>query len=286
MSLHILVTGGHGQLGSELQALVDDYPDYSLVFTDAATLDITQLAAVQDFVAGKNFTHIINCAAYTQVDKAEEQPELARLVNDTAVANLVQVAQQHNLKIVHISTDYVFDGKSYMPLKETDATNPIGVYGRTKRAGELHLTTSTIEYVIIRTSWLYSQFQQNFVKTVQRLASEREQLTIIADQIGTPTHAADLAKVILSIVPQINAHNTGVYHFSNEGVASWYDFATAIVNASHLTCKVLPIETKDYKTLAERPYYSVMNKSKIKQVFHIDIDHWLVALHRCLRSMS
>lgn len=286
MNLHILVTGGNGQLGSELQALVNNYPHYNIVFTDAATLDITQLAAVRDFVAGKNFTHIINCAAYTQVDKAEQEPELAALVNDTAIANLVSVAQEHSLKIVHISTDYVFDGKSYLPLKETDTANPAGVYGKTKRAGELHLINSAVDYVIIRTSWLYSQFQQNFVKTIQRLASERQELTIIADQIGTPTHAADLSQVILKILPQINAQNKGVYHYSNEGVASWYDFATAIVQMSHLQCEVLPIETKDYKTLAVRPYYSVMNKSKIKQVFQIDISHWQVALAQCLKSMS
>jgi dTDP-4-dehydrorhamnose reductase len=283
MKQTILVTGANGQLGSELQAIANQY-EYDVLFTDAATLDITSLEQVQTFVTGKNINYIINCAAYTQVDQAENEPELAAKVNDLAVANLVQVAQDHNIKLVHVSTDYVFDGTSHQPLKETDPTNPIGVYGRTKRAGELHIINAPLDYIIIRTSWLYSNFQANFVKTIERLASERESLTIIADQVGTPTYAADLAQAIWHILPQINSQNSGVYHFSNEGVASWYDFAQEIVSLSHLNCVILPIETKDYKTLAARPYYSVMNKKKIKEVFNINIDYWKNALVRCVKA--
>lgn len=283
MKQTILVTGANGQLGSELQAIANAQ-DYNFLFTDAITLDITQLEQVQSFIAGKNINYIINCAAYTQVDQAENEPVLAAKVNDLAVANLVQAAQEHHIKLIHISTDYVFDGTSHQPLKENHPTNPIGVYGTTKRAGELHLINSQLDYVIIRTSWLYSNFQSNFVKTIERLANERESLTIIADQVGTPTYAADLAQAILHLLPQINSHNSGVYHFSNEGVASWYDFAQEIVSLSHLNCVILPIETKDYKTLAARPYYSVMNKSKIKEVFNINIDYWKNALVRCVKA--
>ena len=280
----ILVVGANGQLGSEIKAISKEFKKYNFIFTDAATLNITQLNDLQLFVEDKTINYIINCAAYTNVDKAEEESELAKKINDVAVENLVKVAEKNSIKLIHVSTDYVFDGKSFLPLKETDATNPIGVYGEAKRAGELHLINSKIEYLILRTSWLYSNYNNNFVKTIQRLATERDSLGIIADQVGTPTYAADLAKTILTILQQLNEQNKGVYHFSNEGVASWYDFAKEIVTISNIECQINPIETKDYKTLAERPSYSVLNKAKIKNVFNVEIAYWKDALIRCLKE--
>ena len=282
MNINVLVTGASGQLGSEIQLISEKYKSYNFLFTDVNDLDITNLDQFNQFVKGKNVGYIINCAAYTQVDQAEQEQSLAKKVNDIAVKNITEIAEEHHIKVVHISTDYVFDGKSFMPLKESDPTKPIGVYGKTKRAGELHLINSTVEHLIVRTSWLYSNFQNNFVKTMLRLAEDRDQLTIISDQIGTPTYAADLATVILDILPKINQETTGIYHFSNEGAASWYDFAYHIIKQSHLKCNVLPIATKDYKTLAERPYYSILNKSKIKEVFGITINHWTESLKKCL----
>lgn len=280
----ILVTGASGQLGSEINEIHANYKNYQFIFTDSVELDISNLKELKKYTTANNVSYIINCAAYTNVDKAEQEFELAKKVNDTAVANLVQVAEEKNIKLIHVSTDYVFDGKSYLPLKETAVTKPIGVYGKTKRAGELHLINSKVDYLIIRTSWLYSNFKNNFVKTISKLAEERDMLGIIGDQVGTPTYAANLAETILNILPKLTADTKGVYHFSNEGVASWYDFAKEIVAISKIDCHIKPIETKDYKTLAERPSYSVLNKSKIKTTFNLEIPYWKDALVNCLEK--
>jgi dTDP-4-dehydrorhamnose reductase len=278
----ILVTGANGQLGSELKFLEKCYTDFKFVFTNKVQLDICNLSDLEKFVVDKKFNYIINCAAYTNVDKAEEEPELAEKINAVAVENLVKISEKYNIKLIHISTDYVFDGNSNVPLKETDVTRPIGVYGVTKLKGEQHIINSNITYAIIRTAWLYSSFGNNFAKTILKYANERDEMNIIVDQVGTPTYARDLAKAILIILPQLSIENKGVYHFSNEGVASWYDFAKEITNSFQVTCKINPIETKDYKTIAKRPQYSILNKNKLKNTFNIDVLYWKEAFNNYL----
>ena len=236
-----------------------------------------------------NINAVINCAAYTAVDKAEEDAEIAEKVNSKGVINIVNALQTVNGKLIHISTDYVFDGNHFLPYKETDPVSPIGVYGETKRAGELAVINSDIDSIVIRTSWLYSAYGNNFVKTMMRLGKEKKKLNVIFDQIGTPTFAGDLANTCLAILSneQNRIDKAGkVYHFSNEGVASWYDFATAVMKINKLDCEVLPIETKDYPTLAKRPHYSVLNKAKIKQNFKITIPYWRDSLEGCIQKLN
>jgi dTDP-4-dehydrorhamnose reductase len=286
--MKILVTGSNGQLGSEIKALSSAYPVFECVFSDLPELDICNLALLSDFVKEKEIQAIINCAAYTAVDKAEEDVEIAGLVNAKAVGNLVAVAEKHQLKLIHISTDYVFDGTSHIPYTENMSVSPLGVYGTTKRKGEEFVINSSAEAILIRTSWLYSTFGNNFVKTMLRLGSERESLGVIFDQVGTPTYARDLAYTcleILSKVERLDAQGK-VYHFSNEGVASWYDFAKAIMEMGDVDCQFNPIESKDYPTPAARPHYSVLNKSKIKADFGIQIPYWRDSLKECIQTLK
>jgi dTDP-4-dehydrorhamnose reductase len=283
----ILVTGGNGQLGSELKEIAPNYRDYNFLFTDIKDLDITNQNAVAAIIESNNINVIINCAAYTAVDKAESEPELSDAINHLAVANFAQIAKDKNIKLLHISTDYVFDGTNHKPYVVTDTPNPQSVYGKTKLDGELAMQQiNPINSVIIRTSWVYSKFGNNFVKTMLRLAENRDEISVVSDQIGSPTNAADLAKAILTILPKINNDTVEVFHFSNEGVSSWYDFAKAIFEIKEISIKVNPIESWQYPTLAKRPMYSLLNKEKIKSKFNITIPQWDFSLNHCLEIIN
>ncbi len=283
---NILVTGSNGQMGSEIRELSVEYQD-DFYFTDRNELDITNKDAVDDFCIQNSIDVIINCAAYTAVDKAEEDEVNADKINHLAVKNLAEIAKEKNIKLIHISTDYVFDGENYKPYVEDDKVNPNGIYGKTKLDGELALQEiNPNNTIIIRTSWVYSSFGANFVKTMLRLGKERDALGVIFDQVGTPTYARDLANAILEIISQLNNDNVEIYHYSNEGVCSWYDFAKTIFELSNTDCKVNPIETKEYPTPATRPHYSLLNKSKIKKEYNITIPYWKDSLDTCLRKMQ
>lgn len=283
---NILVTGSKGQLGSEIQELAKNY-SYNFFFTDRDSLSITNEKDIQTFVRTNNITTIINCAAYTAVDKAEEDNKQADLVNHKAVDNLASIAKVNNIKFIHVSTDYVFDGKNYKPYNEDDTTNPNGVYGQTKLDGEVAMQKiNPKNSIIIRTSWVYSSFGNNFVKTMLRLGKERDSLGVIFDQVGTPTYARDLAKAILDMLPNINNKEVEIYNYSNEGVLSWYDFSKEIMIQSNTDCAVNPIETKEYPTPATRPHYSLLNKSKIKKEFNITIPYWKDSLKECLEILG
>ncbi len=285
----ILVTGSKGQVGQELQTLAAEFHQFSFVFVDIEELDITNEKAVQEFFEKNSFQYCINCAAYTAVDKAEEESSLAWRVNTVGPANLSKACAKINANFIQLSTDYVYHNSQNTPLMETDITNPNGVYARTKLEGdEAVLKNHTNGAMVIRTSWVYSSFGNNFVKTMLRLGTERPELGVIYDQIGTPTYARDLAKVILTILQKAENKEVekfllkGIYHYSNEGVTSWYDFAVAIFNLRNISVKVRPIETKDYPTAAKRPPYSVLNKQKIKATFDVEIPHWRASLKDCL----
>ncbi len=268
-----LITGAKGQLGTELAKLLPD-----AVLTDSDTLDITNLDAVLEFVGKNNIDTIINCAAYTAVDKAEDDIELATRVNVLGPENLAKTG----CKIVHVSTDYVFDGTAHTPYSASDTPQPVSVYGKTKLAGEQAVLDNADVAVIIRTAWLYSAHGNNFVKTMRRLGAEKDTLNVVCDQIGTPTFAGDLAAAIVKILPQMNKDNRGVYHYTNAGVCSWYDFATEIMELSELSCSVNPIPTSAYPTRATRPFYSVLDKSKIVDTFGVKVPHWKRSLKKCL----
>ena len=287
---NILVTGAYGQLGNEVRILSANYPEYNFMFTDVDSLDICDKDELIDFVTGNDIRYIINCAAYTAVDKAEDDAELCEKINATAVKNLGLAAAEAGAGIIHVSTDYVFDGTSCRPYTEDMPTKPCSVYGKTKLKGEKNLLKVCPNAIIIRTAWLYSPFGNNFVKTMIKLGSERESLNVIFDQVGTPTYAEDLADAILKAMDQTidtDHDKGGVYHFSNEGVCSWYDFTIKIHEIAGITtCKVNPIETKDYTTKATRPHYSVLNKTKIKQAFNITIPHWEASLKNCIKELS
>lgn len=286
MPRKILVTGATGQLGSEIQQLAANYPDYYFLFATRETLAITDRQAIEHYCRSHDVAVIINGAAYTAVDKAESDRAAADAVNHGFVKNLAEVAAANRIALIHISTDYVFNGRNYQPYRETDAIDPQGAYGQTKAAGERALQAANpANSIIIRTSWLYSAYGNNFVKTMLRLGKDREELNIIYDQVGTPTYAKDLARAILDIVPQLAHETVEVYHYSNEGVASWYDFAKAIFDYEKLPCQVNPIETKDYPTPAIRPHYSLLNKTKIKQEFGLHIPYWKDSLAVCLNSL-
>jgi dTDP-4-dehydrorhamnose reductase len=288
--MNILVTGSNGQLGSEIKELATNYKKVDFIFKDLPELDICNFKALQAFIIDHNINAVINCAAYTAVDKAEEESIIATKVNYEGVLNIVNALQTVNGKLIHISTDYVFDGNNFLPYKELDPVSPIGVYGETKRAGELAVHDSDIDSIVIRTSWLYSSYGNNFVKTMLRLGNEKENLGVIFDQVGTPTYARDLAKTCLEILTGVNSvkisKNGNLYHYSNEGVASWYDFAISIMELGGENCKVKPIQTKDYPTLAKRPQYSVLNKSKIKTDFKIEIPYWRDSLKDCIEKIK
>ena len=283
---NILVTGSNGQLGSEIKVLSSNSDD-TLFFTDADELDITDKKAIESFIETNQIDVIINCAAYTAVDKAEEDEELADKVNHLAVKYLAEVSKDKGIKLIHVSTDYVFDGKNYKPYVEDDATNPPSVYGKTKLDGEKALlVVAPKNSIIIRTSWVYSSFGANFVKTMLKFGKEREELRIIYDQVGTPTYARDLAKAILDILPQLDSEKPEIYHYSNEGVLSWYDFAKEIMKMAKIECDVVPIETHEYPLPAPRPHYSLLNKRKIKKTFNITIPFWKDSLSECLIKMG
>ena len=288
--MNILVTGSNGQLGSEIKDLVTNYKDFNFFFRDLPELNICDAEALTSFIVDKNINAVINCAAYTAVDKAEKDVDIAEKVNSEGVLNLVNAVQKVQGKLIHISTDYVFDGNNFLPYKESDPVSPIGVYGKTKRAGELAVLNSSIDAIVIRTSWLYSAYGNNFVKTMLKLGHDRDELGVIFDQVGTPTNASDLAKTCLDILSDKSSENISangkIYHYSNEGVASWYDFATAIMELGSLDCKVRPIETKDYPTPAKRPHYSVLNKTKIKTDFNIEIPYWRDSLDKCIEKLK
>ncbi len=285
----IAVTGANGQLGTVLQELSKNMGDFNFIFTDVAELDITKATQLKHFFNLHNPKYFINCAAYTAVDKAETEKDIARLINTKAVELIAEECKLHKTKLIHVSTDYVFDGIASEPYVETTYTNPTGIYGQTKADGEEAVTNSGCDGYILRTSWLYSAHGHNFLKTMLRLGAERDTLNVVYDQVGTPTLADDLGVAILTLIKAL--HNKekiapGIYHFSNEGVASWYDFAHAIMHIAGLKCTVRPILTAQYPTPAARPAYSLLNKGKIKQALNLEIPHWRDSLERVMEQMG
>ena len=279
----ILVTGANGQLGSELHALSGFYPQHDFTFANRNTLDLSNLCKLEDYFDDKTFDVIINCAAYTAVDKAEFETEITDVINHRAVAILARIAKKKNISFIHISSDYVFNGQNHYPYNESSFPSPINIYGLTKaKSEEALLEASPKNSIIIRTSWMYSHYGNNFVKTMLKLCSEHETLRVVFDQIGTPTYARDLAKAILDILPKIKNESPEIYHYSNEGVASWYDFSKAIFELANINCAVNPIVTDQYPTPAKRPHYSLLNKSKIKHDFQLSIPYWRDSLKECL----
>ncbi|HEY9113151.1 MAG TPA: dTDP-4-dehydrorhamnose reductase [Bacteroidales bacterium] len=282
----ILVTGSKGQLGSEIRKLEKVYPGFNFTYTDIEELDITKPGEVEAFFTQNQIDICINCAAHNGVDKAVDEPSFAFLLNTDAVENLAINCNKHNTLLVHFSTDYVFEGNNCLPYRETDLAIPQTVYGLSKLQGEEAAMKNSERAIVIRTSWLYSIYNHNFVKTILRLLSEKEQITVVNDQIGTPTFAGDLAKAILEILTKIEHKPVKeIYHYSNEGVASWYDFAVAIKEFSGLNCKVLPVETNQFPTKAIRPHYSVLNKTKIKTDFGIEIPYWRDSLKLVINEL-
>lgn len=281
----VLVTGAHGQLGMELNFLSSLLETHSFTFVSHQDLDIADEVAVKQFFEKQKFDVLVNTAAYTAVDKAETEREKAFEINAVAPGMLAKVCKENNCRFVHFSTDFVFDGTISRPLLETDTTNPLGVYGSTKLEGEKLVMANNPDALIIRTSWVYSSFGNNFVKTILRLCKERESLNIIYDQVGTPTYARDLAAAVISIIKADEWHS-GIYNYSNEGVASWYDFAIAIRNAAGLETAINPIETSQYPTPAQRPKYSVLNKAQFKQTFKLAIPYWKDSLVDCIQLLD
>ncbi|EQB35617.1 hypothetical protein M947_10065 [Sulfurimonas hongkongensis] len=308
--LNILVTGSNGQLGSEIRELINEIPsqaendgeltsfcaptrnlaennEHYFFFTDKTTLDISDKEAVNKFIDMNKINIIINCAAYTAVDKAQTDEKNADAINHQAVKNLAQISKEKSIKLIHISTDYVFDGTNHKPYKEDNATAPKSIYGKTKLAGEKALQAiNPKNSIIIRTSWVYSSFGANFVKTMLSLAKNRDELSVVYDQVGTPTYARDLAKTILEIVPKVKNENVEIYHYSNEGVLSWYDFAKEIMKMTKRECTIHPIESFKYPTPAPRPHFSILNKSKIKKDFDINIPFYKDSLDECLKVLG
>ncbi len=285
--MNILVTGANGQLGNELRRVEHLHPARNFIFTDINELDITNPVSIDQFIASHKINFIVNCAAYTAVDKAETDQTTAFRINAEAPGWLAASAQKHGCTLIHISTDYVFNGKGYKPYVEIDETWPESYYGKSKLAGEQAVLNNTTHGIIIRTSWLYSEFGANFIKTMRKYGAERGKLSVVFDQIGSPTWAADLAHAIMAIVNDpLVEKKTGIYHYANEGVTSWYDFAVEILRLSEIQCIVTPIETKDYPLPAPRPHYSVMNKSLIKHTFSIQIPHWKNSLEQCIARLN
>ena len=285
----ILVTGANGQLGKEIQVLASAYAQYEFVFADRTILPIEQQSKVNEFFSQVKPFACINCAAYTAVDKAESEKDRANEVNADAVSFLAEACSTHRALFIHISTDYVFDGTSSIPYKEEDDTDPVNHYGRSKLFGEKRAMEKNPSSIIVRTSWVYSEFGNNFVKTMMRLMKERESLNVVSDQIGSPTYAADLAKAIMKIITQHEGSSSikeGIYNYSNEGTLSWYDFAIAIKELTGSACKVNPIPTSQYPTPAKRPHYSLLDKSKIKSTFQIEIPDWKESLKICLKRLK
>lgn len=282
--MNLLITGSNGQLGNEMRLALAGY-DAEVFFTDVDTLDITKGWQLDEFVDKHKITHIVNCAAFTAVDKAEEERLEAAKINIDAVGNIANAALRHGIRVIHISTDYVFDGHGYQPYSENMPALPNTVYGKTKFAGEQTLTTLCRDAIVIRTAWLYSSFGNNFVKTMIKYGREKDEMSVVSDQIGTPTYAADLARVIVEILFN-KLWTPGVYHFTNEGVCSWYDFAKVIHRLMGIECNVHPVSSMEYKSKTPRPYYSVLNKRKIKTTFDIEIPYWMDSLERCIEILK
>ncbi|HAG16217.1 MAG TPA: dTDP-4-dehydrorhamnose reductase [Bacteroidales bacterium] len=284
---NILITGGDGQLGSALKLASIGFSDFNLVFTDIAEFDITNQDSVNNFLKENQFDFLINCAAYTAVDKAEEQKELAYRINALGPKNLAQACKAYSCRLIHISTDYVFDGKNFVPYKEEMECNPPSIYGQSKLEGEQEICRNNESAIIIRTSWLYSEFGNNFLKTILKLGAERDELRVIFDQIGTPTYAVDLAKMLLILIDKnLPFEKSEIFHYSNEGVISWYDFAREIMDLAQLKCQIVPIESWEYPLPAPRPYYSVLNKRKIKTTYKLAIPYWKDSLHNCMKNLG
>lgn len=273
--MNILITGANGQLGSEMRVCSETGTANKYFFTDVAELDIKNNDAIREYVSDKQIDIIVNCAAYTAVDKAEDDLYLCDLINHIAVQNLAEIAKELKATLIHVSTDYVFDGTKNTPYTEEDATAPLGAYGVTKLQGEKAIENSGCDYLIFRTSWLYSSFGNNFVKTIQRLSAERDNLNVVFDQVGTPTYAADLAALLFQIIEKKQyPGNNGIYHFSNEGVCSWYDFAIEIASLSGNECNIQPCHSYEFPAKVTRPNFSVLDKSKVKSIFNTTIPHW------------
>ena len=290
----VLVTGANGQLGSSIHARISQYLGYNFLFTDIDTLDICDKEAVRKYVLENDVQYVMNCAAYTAVDKAEEHEDLCMRINRDAVRNLGEAAHAVGAKVIHVSTDYVFDGTSCRPYLESDATCPVSVYGRTKLAGEQALMEVCPDSVIIRTAWLYSEFGKNFCKTMMNLTAIKPHLKVVFDQVGTPTYALDLAKAIETVLKDYadkkNEHDydkTGIYHYSNEGVCSWFDFTKSIAEYNGTTaCDVQPCHSDEFPSPVKRPFYSVLDKSKIKETFGIRIPYWTESLRQCIANIK
>ena len=284
---NILVTGADGQLGSELKIISHNYPENNFLFTKLTDLDITNHIAVAEFISCNKITAIINCAAFTDVDKSENQRELANIINHLAVANLAKLSKINNIKLVHISTDYVFNGINSKPYVETNSPNPLSVYGQTKLDGEIAMQRiNPIFSIIIRTSWLYSNFGNNFVKKILHLAKGIDQINVVSDQTSTPTNAADLAKVIMDIFPKINNKSVEIYHYSNDGFCSRYDFALELFKLKKINTFINPVKTLEFPSKVNRPGYSVLNKSKIKVSFDLKIPHWKESLSNTFENIK
>ena len=282
----ILVTGCHGQLGRSLERVSEGRDDLQLTLTDVDSLDLTDREAVEKTIADGNYDFVVNCAAYTAVDRAESDEVAAAKINTEAVGNIASAARASKVKVIHISTDYVFSGQNHRPYDELDEPYPASVYGRTKLEGEGMLTSFCPDSVIIRTAWLYSEYGSNFVKTIIEKGVVRGSLNVVCDQVGTPTYAGDLAKAIIRVIDE-EGKNPGVFHFTNEGVASWYDFAIEILRmAGHPEVTVNPVATREYPTAATRPCYSVLDKSKIKRTYSVSIPYWKDSLKECIDRMK
>jgi len=282
----ILITGANGQLGNEMRRVSVDSGNRYL-FTDVAELDITDREAVFSFIGENAVNVVVNCAAYTNVDKAEDDFGTASLINDRAVENLAAACKEHKATLIHVSTDYVFQGDKNLPCTEGEPTNPLGIYGKTKLAGELSVQASGCNYLIFRTAWLYSMFGNNFVKTIQRITKEREGMKVVFDQVGTPTYAADLAALIFKVVEEkLYVKHPGIYHFSNEGVCSWYDFAKEIASLSGHVCDIQPCHSDEFPSKVKRPNFSVLDKTKVKETFGVTVPYWRDSLIKCINELK
>lgn len=285
MTSPVLITGSRGQLGDALRRRMDRFPAYTFTLTDIDELDLCDKKAVLDFVRRGRYAYIINCAAYTAVDRAESDAERCMRINCDAVGHLATAAREVGARMIHISTDYVFDGRATRPYREDDPTSPTSVYGRTKLAGEhVLLEALPTDAVILRTAWLYSEVGNNFVKTMLRLGAERPEIRVVNDQLGSPTYAGDLAEAVLRVLTAPTFH-PGIYHYTDDGECSWYDFACHILRTAHPTCIVRPIPTADYPTPAARPAYSVLDKTRIRQAYGVSIPRWQDSLDRCLQHL-
>lgn len=282
----ILVTGANGQLGNEMRKVATDSCN-QYIFMDVTELDITDREAVFSFIKENGVSVVVNCAAYTNVDKAEDDFETASLINDRAVENLAVACKEYEAMLIHVSTDYVFHGDKNVAYTEEDFTNPLGIYGKTKLAGEMAVQVSGCNYMIFRTAWLYSAFGNNFVKTMQRLTHERDTLKVVVDQVGTPTYAGDLAALIFKVIEEkLYVKHLGIYHFSNEGVCSWYDFAKEIAALSGNVCDIQTCKSEEFPSKVKRPNFSVLDKTKVKQILDFKVPYWKDSLAKCIMELA